>query len=153
MKWLSLSEFLLYICWLEILVLIFSVESEWMLIWCTNFHSVSFISFNAMSLKRSWFMIFNPYDVAVDKKETSIKWTYSSQKFWILRNRRNFPPPPYQHVARYYEHPSGTSCPFSRNSHSAIWKLPFKFWCHWNYAYYYRYIFNCIYKLLNFVCR
>ena len=27
------------------------------------------------------------------------------------------------------------------------------FWCHWNYAYYYRYIFNYINKLLNLVCR
>lgn len=127
--------------------------SSCMLIWCTNFQPVSVITFIAMTLKRSWFMIFNPYDVAIDRKETSIKGTYSCQKFWILRNGRHSPQLPYQHVAKYYEEPSGASCPSSRNSHSVIRKLRFKFRCHWNYVYYYRYIFNNINELLHFVCR
>jgi hypothetical protein len=32
-------------------------------------------------LKNSLFMVFNPYDVAVNRKETSIKGTYWSKKF------------------------------------------------------------------------
>jgi hypothetical protein len=37
--------------------------------------------FNAISLKINLFIIFNPYVIAVDTKETSIKGTYRSQNF------------------------------------------------------------------------
>jgi hypothetical protein len=62
-------------------------------------------------------------------------------------------PTPLPGFARYYEEPSSTSCHFPRNSHSVIRKLRCKFWCHCNYARYYRFIFNYVNKLLHFVCR
>lgn len=95
-----------------------------MLIWCTNFQSVSVIPFNATSLIVNWFMIFNPYGIAVDMQETYAKATYRSKIIIRIDEKdANFPPFPYHHVARYYEKPSSDFCPFPWDSHSFIQTL------------------------------